>query len=313
MMKNILISVILTILLLGCGNESFDNDVNSNKAKNSLGYYDDLSILYDQVITGFWIERDKKYGFEWMYYLENSKTLDMNDTIVDAFYNNQAYGVDVKGNQLSNYKFNKSSETITEIIDGNETNTTIYHYDYNTSIIESRVYSSVNHENSCFNISKYETKEGQKAYLGAYEFCANQGFTQQILATHSLAGLWIQYDYDANDTAKTDNSLGIEFLYKFDTNGRVSMNISIINTWIPLGKYATNEENTILTFEEGSNTSLKQFEFIEDRDSVPFQYKDKDNVTQTRDMPCIKIAKYSINENNSSKTFDSYQQLCQKY
>lgn len=309
MFINILSSILITLLLTGCGGVSSDSSLNNNKSQNNLGYYDDLTLFYNDVITGTWLQKDTKYGFETMFYFENSDTLDMNDTYVDSFYDNQNYGVDTTGDKLFTYKFYKYSETI----ENNDTNITTTYYDHNTSIIEQYDFNSFSFQDSCLNISKYENRNSDNTYIGDYQFCKNKGFTQYSFATYSLAGQWIQYEYDDNDTAKINNGLGIEFLYQFDQNNRISMNISLIDTWIPLGKYATNENQTTLTFEMGSATSLQQFEFIEHRDSVPIQYQDENNETQSIDIPCIKVAKYDLYENNNTKKFDTYYQLCKKY
>jgi len=311
--KNVLLGFLISIFLIGCGTGlTNDKDVNSNKAQNSLGYYDDTSLFYNKVVTGIWLQRDTKYGFESMEYFENTSSLDMNDSYIDAFYNNQNYGVDITGDKLYTYKFYKYAETI-ESNETNESNTTITHYDYNNSIVQYYDFNSVNKENNCFNISKYEINNGNNSYQGDYEFCSNTSFTQHQFANYNLAGQWIQYEYDENDTVQTTNGLGIEFLYQFDLNGRISMNISLINTWIPLGKYATNTDQTTLTFEMGSGSSLQQFEFIENRASVSQEYQDENNVTQTRYLPCVKVGKYDLNENNNTKTFDKYYQLCKRY
>lgn len=315
MIKKSLVSVLLiSILFIGCGGGiSPSNNVNSNKSANSLGYYDDLTVFNTSVVTGFWIQRDVKYGFESLYYFANEDKLDMNDSQIDYFYDNNNYGVDVTGDKLYTYKFYKYQETV-ESNETNESNITTTYYDYNKSVVEYFDFNNVNNGNSCLEVSKYKIENGDTTYNRDYNLCVgNSGFTLHTFGTHLLLGQWVQYEYDDNDTAKTSNGLGIDFLYKFESNGRVSMNISLIDTWIPLGKYATNTQNDTLTYEMGSNKSLEQWRFIEHREPIAMPYQDENNVSQSRDIPCIKVQKYKINENNNSTTLDKNYQLCKQY
>lgn len=323
MIKKVLLGGVVSILFIGCSEVSSRDDVNRDKSLNNLGYYDDLTLFHNSVITsGIWLVKDKKYGFEYLYYFKNDTQSDINTSQIDNFYNNENYGVDITGNRLNTYKFYRYSETneTNKSVEVNgtmqivEDNVTTNYEDYNKSIIEYFDFNNVNKENDCLAVSKYEIKDNNETYIKDLDFCANaQGYSQYSFAGYSLPGIWIQYEYDDNDTAKTTNGLGLEFLYQFDYNNKISMNISIIDTWIPLGKYATDKNETILTYEEGSSTSLKQFEFIEHREPVPFQYKDENNETQTIDMPCIKVKTYKINENNNTKNYDNTYQLCKKY
>ena len=120
------------------------------------------------------------------------------------------------------------------------------------------------------------------------------GLEGDIFGGYLVPGLWVQYEYDDNDEPKY-NELGIDFKYMFEYNNTVAMNISIIDQWIPLGKYEVDSSQTLLTFEEGSPTSLKQFEIVEQREGS-----------------CLKVAKYSIDENNSVE-LDDYYHLCKQY
>lgn len=314
MIRNILIASLIAIFILGCGGggAGSSTNINSDKAVNSLGYYDDLTLFYNSVITGFWMKKDKKYGFEYLYYFKNDIEADIDVFAIDYFYDKNNYGVDITGNQLSTYKYYTYSEDI-EIEDPEAEKETEEKYDYNKSIVEHFDFKSVNKENDCLLVSNYEDEGGEMSSSIDYDFCANSlNYTEHTFATHTLAGLWIQYEYDENDVVKGNNELGIEFLYQFDYNGKMSMNISLIDTWIPLGKYATDENEEILSFEEGSPTAIKQFEFVEHRDPIPLSYLDENEETQTKDMPCVKVGKYNIDENDNSKTFDKYYQLCKK-
>jgi hypothetical protein len=109
-------------------------------------------------------------------------------------------------------------------------------------------------------------------------------------AGYTLPGIWVQRDYDSDGIAKA-NELGIDFKYDFNSYGKVLMNISIIDTWIPLGNYCIDNTQTKLTFNEGDASSVVYFEFIEHRDTN-----------------CIKTAKYKILDGNT--TFDDYYELC---
>ena len=124
-----------------------------------------------------------------------------------------------------------------------------------------------------------------------------------------LTGIWILYDYDENDEPK-QNGLGINQKYKYDLDGQISLNISLIDTWIPLGDFELDATNTKISFHEGDESVTKQFSFVEYRDPMPMQYKDENNVTQTFDIPCVKVGKYSIQENNTS--LDSFYHMCKE-
>lgn len=118
------------------------------------------------------------------------------------------------------------------------------------------------------------------------------GLNPPKFASYTLPGTWIQYEYDVNDEPKV-NALGMDFKYAFTYDKNISMNISIIDTWIPLGKFTLNAAETELTFHEGNVTTSKIFKFVEFRDGA-----------------CLKVSKTTTNETNT--TLDGYYHLCKQ-
>ena len=106
------------------------------------------------------------------------------------------------------------------------------------------------------------------------------GFYSPLFVGYPLTGIWIQYEYDENNQPKV-NGLGVDYRYQFDGYGQVSLNLSIIDQWIPLGEYSINDTGTQISFHEGNNSKL--LTFVADENGT-----------------CLKIAKYTIDNNSSS-------------
>ncbi len=131
-------------------------------------------------------------------------------------------------------------------------------------------------------INEYKSKN-ELGYYGTFV----------IFSDKTISGFWSQYEYDDNGDMK-QNELGIEFKYQFMKDGNVQMNISIIDQWIPLGIYGVNAIGTEVVFEEGDKSVLIKMETLE-----------------LMDDGCIKIAKYKIQDNNT--TFDKNYHLCKDF
>ena len=115
--------------------------------------------------------------------------------------------------------------------------------------------------------------------------------------------------YVKNDAPK-QNAIGANQKYQYGGDGTISLNISLIDTWIPLGDFDIDSTNTKISFHEGDKSVTKQLKFVEYRDPMPMQYKDENNVSQTIDLTCVKVGKYNIQENNTS--LDRFYHMCKE-
>ena len=110
------------------------------------------------------------------------------------------------------------------------------------------------------------------------------------LGEYLLTGIWVQNEFDNNGNGK-QNELGIDWKYDFNRSGEISLNISIIDTWIPLKEFCVDNSGTKISFHEGDISETVFMELLENMNDH-----------------CVKIAKYKRSGENT--TFDDYYQLC---
>ena len=332
MRKSLIVSTIVLVALTGCGGGGYSSDgyiepdaevktvsgiVSDGPIRNARVFIDANSNgKYDKGEPDDITDENGSYSIDYInldqnYLLIAEGSLELNTTdlldnnesnmsfIMYTSFDSSSQTYDINPQTFQKYlkDINITDKNLTAFIDSNETN--------HTKLFQ----SFIDNKKEDFNTTLYGINDALKiANLATVtKFQCNDtidtktdndmkkkdGVYYPSLIGYTLpAGVWVQYEYDNDGNAKV-NELGIDFKYEFDSYGKVQMNISIIDTWIPLGDYCVNEDATAIRFNEGSESSTVQFKALLDEGNG-----------------CVKVAKYKITDTNT--TFDSYYQLCLK-
>ena len=152
MIHKIIVSIVIGILLSGCGTsqDSVEN-VNLNKSSNEYGFYGELVLFADQVVTGVWAQYElddngtAKETVAFKHKFDNKGIRSIQVPLLgETWYPIGEYGVNTQGTKIF----------------FRESNTSIGYYHY-----------VARDENNCTIIAQYSNKDATKKLKDTYLFC----------------------------------------------------------------------------------------------------------------------------------------------